>query len=193
MTTDNTKLNGRLLIAMPQMQDTRFQRSVIYMCFHNTEGAFGLVINKQVENLTFPILLKQLSITPSASDAEALLERPILLGGPVETGRGFVLHSSDYTCESATVRVSDDVSLTGTTDALKAMAAHSPPKHALFALGYAGWGAGQLESEIQANGWLHCDADLELVFDNDLESKYARALDHLGVDIAALSGNFGNA
>lgn len=193
MTTDNTKLNGRLLIAMPHMQDPRFQRSVIYMCFHNTEGAFGLVINKPMENLTFPGLLKQLSITPSASDAEALLERPILLGGPVETGRGFVLHSSDYTCESATVRVSDDVGLTGTTDALKAMATHPPPKHALFALGYAGWGAGQLESEIQANGWLHCDADLDIVFDNDLESKYSRALDCLGVDIVTLSGSSGNA
>lgn len=193
MTNDDSSLNGRLLIAMPHMQDARFQRSVIYMCFHNAEGAFGLVINKPVERLTFPGLLEQLSITPSASDAKTLLEQPILLGGPVETGRGFVLHSNDYACESATLRVSDDISLTGTVDALRAMTANPPPKRALFALGYAGWGAGQLESEIQANGWLHCDADPELVFDNDLESKYTRALDCLGVDIAALSGSSGNA
>lgn len=193
MITDNASLNGRLLIAMPHMQDARFQRSVVYICFHNAEGAFGLVINKPMEKLTFPSLLEQLSITPSVQGAKTLLDQPILLGGPVETGRGFVLHSSDYTCESATLRVSDDVCLTGTMDALRAMTEHSPPRRALFALGYAGWSAGQLESEIQANGWLHCDADLDLVFDNDLESKYARALGFLGVDIAALSGSFGNA
>ena len=187
---EDTALNGRILIAMPHMQDKRFRRSVVYVCFHNTEGAFGLVINKPMERLTFPGLLQQLSITPAP---DALLEQPILVGGPVETGRGFVLHSSDYASESATLRVSEDISLTGTMDALKAMTARQPPRHALFALGYAGWGAGQLESEIQANGWLHGDADPELVFDFDLESKYDRALSGLGMDIANLSGLSGSA
>ena len=170
--------------------DERFRRSVVYVCFHNAEGAFGLVINKPVEKLTFPVLLQQLSITP-APDAQ--LEQPILLGGPVETGRGFVLHSSDYAADSATLRISEDISLTGTMDALKAMTATQPPRHALFVLGYAGWGAGQLESEIQANGWLHGDADPELVFDRDLESKYDRALSGLGMDVANLSGLSGSA
>lgn len=183
-------LNGRLLIAMPQMQDPRFERSVIYVCFHNPNGAFGLVINKPMEKLTFPKLLQQLSITPAP---DMFLEQPILIGGPVETGRGFVLHSNDYSSESATLRVSSEIGLTGTLDALKAMAAQQPPRRALFALGYAGWGAGQLESEIQANGWLHCNADLELIFDMDLEKKYARALNRSGVDITALSSSFGNA
>ena len=187
---ENAALNGRLLIAMPHMQDERFRRSVVYVCFHNAEGAFGLVINKPVEKLTFPVLLQQLSITP-APDAQ--LEQPILLGGPVETGRGFVLHSSDYAADSATLRISEDISLTGTMDALKAMTAGQPPRHALFVLGYAGWGAGQLESEIQANGWLHGDADPELVFDRDLESKYDRALSGLGMDVANLSGLSGSA
>ena len=187
---EDAALNGRLLIAMPHMLDERFRRSVVYVCFHNAEGAFGLVINKPVEKLTFPVLLQQLSITP-APDAQ--LEQPILLGGPVETGRGFVLHSSDYAADSATLRISEDISLTGTMDALKAMTAGQPPRHALFVLGYAGWGAGQLESEIQANGWLHGDADPELVFDRDLEGKYDRALSGLGMDVANLSGLSGSA
>ena len=188
---EDASLNGRLLIAMPHMQDDRFQRSVVYICFHNAEGAFGLVINKPMERLSFPNLLQQLSIAPSAD--RGFLERPILLGGPVETGRGFVLHSNDYSCDSATLKVSDDISLTGTMDALKAMTTIEPPRHALFALGYAGWGAGQLEAEIQANGWLHCDASTDLVFDTDLDNKYNRALNQLGVDIATLSASSGNA
>ena len=187
---EDPALNGRILIAMPHMQDERFRRSVVYVCFHNAEGAFGLVINKPMQRLTFPGLLQQLSITPAP---DAPLEQPILLGGPVATGRGFVLHSSDYASESATLRISEDISLTGTMDALKAMTARQPPRRALFALGYAGWGAGQLESEIQANGWLHGDADPELIFDFDLESKYDRALSGLGMDIASLSGLSGSA
>lgn len=183
-------LNGRILIAMPHMQDERFVRSVIYVCFHNPEGAFGLVINKPMEKLTFPALLRQLSIAPAP---DALAKQPILLGGPVETGRGFVLHSSDYACDNATLRVSGEICLTGTMDALKAMAARQPPRHALFALGYAGWGAGQLETEILANGWLHCDADPDLIFDHDLESKYDRAVNLSGVSLSTLSTSFGNA
>ena len=187
---EQTAMNGRILMAMPHMADARFYRSVIYVCFHNPQGAFGLVINKPAEQLTFPLLLQQLSITP---EADVPLEQPILLGGPVEIGRGFVLHSSDYASESATMRVSDDISLTATVDALKAMTAPQPPRRALFALGYAGWGAGQLEAEIQANGWLHGEADPELIFDFDLASKYERALSQLGVNVANLSATSGSA
>ena len=187
---EDVALNGRILIAMPHMPDARFHRSVVYVCFHNPQGAFGLVINKPVEQLTFPLLLQQLAITP---EADVPMEQPILLGGPVEISRGFVLHSSDYASESATMRVSEDISLTGTMDALKAMTAQQPPRRALFALGYAGWGAGQLEAEIQSNGWLHGDPDPELIFDFDLESKYERALSQLGVNVANLSAASGNA
>lgn len=188
--TEESGLNGRLLIAMPHMQDARFRRSLVYVCFHNREGAFGLVINKPMEQLTFPKLLRQLSITPSR---DAVLKQPILLGGPVETGRGFVLHTSDYSSESATLRITEEISLTGTSDALVAMTAPEPPRHALFALGYAGWGAGQLESELQDNGWLYGDADTDLVFDLDLKGKYDRALNQLGLDITDLSSVSGSA
>ena len=161
-------LTGQLLIAMPSMSDPRFERTVIYMCAHSEEGAMGLVINKSLESLSFTDLLEQLGV----EDSEA--EMAILSGGPVETGRGFVLHSSDYDRDGS-LAVSDDIRLTATIDVLKAIAVGSGPERRLLALGYAGWAPGQLEGEIQDNGWLTAPADDALLFDDALESKWSRA------------------
>jgi putative transcriptional regulator len=183
-----TSLAGKLLVAMPQMIDHRFARSVIYLCVHNDEGAMGLVINKLVESLTMGELLKQLGIA-----AEGLAAKPqIHFGGPVEVGKGFVLHSADY-IEDGTLKITKTVALTATIDILRAIGRGEGPRRSLLALGYAGWGPGQLDAEIQANGWLHVDADDEIVFDGTLEDKWKRALGKLGVDILALSGEAGHA
>ena len=181
-------LTGQLLIAMPNMRDPRFEKSVIYMCVHNAEGAVGLVLNRQLDSITFPDLLDQLHI-----ETEAIApELPIHFGGPVEMGRGFVLHSADYG-QTGTIMVGDLIGLTATVDILKDMAARRGPKNSLLALGYAGWGPGQLDGEIQENAWLSVDADNELVFDTDLDSKWDRALKKLGVDSALLSTEAGRA
>ncbi|MEE8188786.1 MAG: YqgE/AlgH family protein [Kiloniellales bacterium] len=181
-------LTGQLLIAMPSMRDPRFARSVIYLCAHNAEGAMGLVINRLVGSVTFPDLLKQLEIeAPDASD-----EIRVHFGGPVESGRGFVLHSGEYTHDS-TLQVADEVSLTATVDILQDIARGRGPERSLLALGYAGWGPGQLDSEIQSNGWLNVTADSGLVFDNELDSKWERAIAKLGIDISLLSGEAGHA
>jgi len=168
-------LERQLLVAMPGMGDPRFARTVIYMCSHNAEGAMGLVINKPYPGLTFPNLLRQLSIETTVES-----NITVRLGGPVETGRGFVLHSTD-------------VCLTATLDILKALATGDGPANAVLALGYAGWGAGQLENEIQANGWLHCPADPDLIFGPDVETKYERAMRKIGIDPAMLSSEAGHA
>jgi putative transcriptional regulator len=180
-----TSLEGQLLIAMPTMTDKRFARSVIYMCAHTTKGAMGIIINQRAEHISFPELLEQLKILKDADDtklAPSLLEIDVHVGGPVETGRGFVLHSADYTAADSTMAIDDSVSLTATIDILKAIADGSGPSHAILALGYAGWRAGQLESEIQANGWLHCPADVDLLFKGDIDDKYTRAMLKIGVD-----------
>jgi putative transcriptional regulator len=181
-------LSGQLLIAMPQMQDHRFQRSVVYLCAHNEEGAMGLVINRLVGTLSMAELLEQLNI-PAADLVGA---PPVHLGGPVETGRGFVLHSNDYTEESS-LAVGDGLALTATLDILRAMGRGQGPRRSLLALGYAGWGAGQLDNELQHNGWLHVPADEELIFDGDLDGKWQRALAKLGVDLSMLSADAGHA
>lgn len=181
-------MTGQLLIAMPQMEDSRFARSLIYVCAHTAEGAMGLVVNRAVDNVTFPDLLRQLNIMagpPSPSD-------PILFGGPVETGRGFVLHSSDYV-RDATLLVDHEVGLTATLDILKDIAAGHGPRRSLLMLGYAGWGPGQLDAEIQANGWLNTSADEALIFDHDLDTKWDKALAKLGVDLSTLSVEAGHA
>src|SRR5690242_6144216 len=158
-------LDGQLLIAMPVMGDPRFERSVIYMCAHSAEGAMGMMVNRPVGSIDFPELLVQLNIIEQygqiklPENAETM---KLLRGGPVETGRGFVLHSSDFFIENATLRIDDGICLSATVDILKAIANGSGPKHAILALGYAGWRAGQLDSEIQGNGRLHCDADPDL-------------------------------
>jgi putative transcriptional regulator len=189
-------LDGQLLVAMPLMGDPRFERSVIYMCAHSSEGAMGIMVNRPAGSIDFPELLVQLDIIKKGDqiklpeNAETL---QVLQGGPVDTGRGFVLHSSDFFIEKATLRIDDDVCLTATVDILKAIAQGEGPRHAILALGYAGWAPGQLESEIQGNGWLHCDADAELIFGDDVEEKYARALRKIGIDPGMLSNDAGHA
>ncbi|VAW16823.1 UPF0301 protein YqgE [hydrothermal vent metagenome] len=182
-----------MLIAMPSMGDPRFGRSVVFVCAHSKEGAMGIVVNKLVSGITFPDLLEQLDIEPSASPRPPLESFKVHFGGPVETARGFVLHSADYQLESSSMAIDHHVSLTATVDILKAIAAGEGPDHTLLALGYAGWSAGQLENEIRANGWLHCDADEDLLFNTDVERKYDQALAKIGVNPSFLSGEAGNA
>jgi putative transcriptional regulator len=181
-------LKGQLLVAMPTMGDPRFERTVIYLFAHSESGAMGLVVNKALDNITFPDLLSQLKITPGVT------EQPIVVhfGGPVETGRGFVLHSTDYQ-RDATVVVDEDVALTPTVDVLKAIASGRGPRRSLLALGYAGWAPGQLDAEIQANGWLHVPPDEELLFSPNLGEKWPRAVAKLGIDVGRLSGAAGHA
>ena len=188
-------LEGQLLVAMPVMTDRRFARSVIYMCAHSAEGAMGLIVNQRAPHIGFRELLKQLKIAPSNGD-EILVGRAdmdVHVGGPVETGRGFVLHSSDYYAADSTLAIDEGVSLTATIDILKAIAVGKGPGKAILALGYAGWRAGQLESEIAANGWLHCPADLDLLFDRNLEQKYERAMSKIGIDPSHLVSEAGHA
>ncbi|HET9903494.1 MAG TPA: YqgE/AlgH family protein [Xanthobacteraceae bacterium] len=189
-------LDGQMLIAMPTMQDERFSRSVIYVCAHSNEGAMGIVVNHPATNINFPDLLVQLDVIP-ASDLIELPPRAgairVLKGGPVETSRGFVLHSSDFFINDSTLPIDEGVCLTATLDILKAIARGDGPANAVLALGYAGWAAGQLESEIQDNGWLHCAADPDLIFGADIESKYERALSKIGVTAAMLSSQAGHA
>jgi putative transcriptional regulator len=181
-------LTGQLLVAMPQMRDPRFTRSVIYMCAHNAEGAMGLVVNRRVGSITFSDLLTQLGIGPNRRNDEIRVH----FGGPVEQGRGFVLHSTDY-AQAGTLRVDDLVALTATLDILKEIAAGGGPRRSILALGYAGWGPGQLDQEIQANGWLSVPADEALVFDADLDHKWQRAIGKIGVDFSKLSSDSGHA
>lgn len=189
-------LDGQFLIAMPSLNDGPFARTVVYICAHSPEGAMGITINQLAKQITFRDLLVQLDIIPEGP--EIRLPGPVgrmqvQRGGPVETGRGFVLHSSEYFLENSTLPIDERVSLTATLEILKAIAAGNGPERAMLALGYAGWSPGQLDNEIQANGWLHCPAKPELIFDRDLESKYERALSLLGVDPARLSGEAGHA
>ena len=182
-------LEGKLLIAMPGMGDPHFEKSVIFMCAHSSEGAMGIMINKPVAGLSFHDLMEKLDLQVKPETPNF----PILYGGPVETGRGFVLHSGDYDGAEATLPVSDDISLTATLDILRAMADGRGPQHAIFALGYAGWTAGQIEDEIRRNGWIHCDCDPELLFDAGLDEKWSAALRKLGIEISGLSLHAGHA
>lgn len=190
-------LDGHILIAMPNMADERFARSLVYLCAHSSEGAMGIILNQLAPSPTFEDLLEQLDIVPRmrGSEASGELAKQIRVhnGGPVESGRGFVLHSSDYFLENATLPISDAVALTTTLEILKAIADGRGPEKALLALGYAGWAPGQLEQEIQDNGWLICAADNSLLFDPHLETKYDRAMRKLGIDLAKLSHVAGHA
>ncbi len=181
-------LTGQLLVAMPQMEDSRFVRTVIYLCAHSAEGAMGLVVNKLMDNISFPDLLDQLNLT--GSDAPDGIK--VHFGGPVETGRGFVLHSADYV-QDATLVIDDTVALTATIDILKAIATGKGPKHSLLALGYAGWGPGQLDDELQRNGWLSVPADDGLIFGEGLDERWERAIAKLGINASMLSGAAGRA
>jgi putative transcriptional regulator len=189
-------LDGQMLIAMPSMGDERFSRSVIYMCAHSSEGAMGIIVNHPALNISFSDLLVQLEVIPAAD----LIELPqradavkVLKGGPVDTGRGFVLHSADFFIENSTLPIDDGICLTATLDILKAIANGKGPVSAVLALGYAGWAAGQLENEIHQNGWLHCSADPELIFGKDNEGKYEKALKKIGIDVGMLSSEAGHA
>jgi putative transcriptional regulator len=193
-TGKNGFLDDQFLIAMPGMKDDRFARSVIYICAHSDEGAMGLIIN-QTQQMMFPDLLVQLGIM----DEQEAIRLPrhardfvVRNGGPVDRSRGFVLHTGDYKVESS-LPVSQDICLTATVDILRAISTGRGPRHALMALGYSGWGAGQLETEIAENGWLTCPATPELLFDADIERKYDRILASIGIDLAHLSLAAGHA
>jgi putative transcriptional regulator len=182
-------LDGQMLIAMPGMRDPRFHRSLIYLCAHSTDGAMGIIVNKRADDLKLEDLFEKLGIPAG----EMVPGTPVHFGGPVETGRGFVLHSSDYRADDSTMKVDDGTSMTATLDILHAMAGNRGPERAIVALGYAGWSPGQLEAELQANGWLACPADQDLLFSPDEDTKWDKALAKLGVHPAMLSATGGRA
>ena len=181
-------LTGQMLIAMPSMMDPRFVRTVIFICSHGPEGAMGLVINRLFGELNFRGLLTQLNIV-LAPEAQ---EMPVHFGGPVEPARGFVLHSTDYEREG-TVRISDSIALTATVEVLKALAEGHGPQRALLALGYVGWGAGQLDGELQTTGWLVAPPNEDIIFGDASETKWERALSKMGISPTMLSGDVGHA
>lgn len=186
---DDIYLTGKMLLAMPSMMDPRFFRSVIYLCAHSEDGAMGIIINHPLEGVEFKELMEQLELpTPDVT-----LEEPVHFGGPVETGRGFVLHSTDY-LRDGSLPINEDLALTGTTDILKDIADGNGPKKHIFVLGYAGWGPGQLETEIQENTWLNMDADAEIIFSGgNTSNKWEKALQRLGINPAMLSDQAGHA
>jgi putative transcriptional regulator len=189
-------LDGQMLIASPAMQDERFARSVVYMCAHSSEGAMGIVVNRPAANIRFSDLLVKLDIIPEA-DVIQLPSRAgdvtVLKGGPVETERGFVLHSADFFIENSTLPIDEGICLTATLDILKAIARGNGPASAILALGYAGWAPGQLENELQNNGWLHCSADRDLIFGTEIDAKYDRAMQKIGIRPGMLSSDVGHA
>jgi putative transcriptional regulator len=189
-------LDGQMLIAMPSMRDERFARTLIYVCAHSSEGAMGIVVNQLAADINFPDLLVKLDVIPAAERIQ-LPRRAgtikVLKGGPVETQRGFVLHSADFFIENSTLPIDEGICLTATLDILKAIARDEGPASAVLALGYAGWAPGQLENEMQQNGWLHCTADPELVFGTDTGGKYEKAMGKLGIDLGMLSSEAGHA
>ena len=187
--SDPSQIEGKLLIAMPGMGDPRFDKSVIFMCAHSPDGALGLIVNKPTPELSFAKLLKQLDIDVP----DVFRDVSVHFGGPVESGRGFVLHSGDFVSDISTLQVSEDFGMTATLDVMEALAGDGAPRDALLALGYAGWGPGQLEAEILQNGWLTCDATRALVFQEPDETKWTAALATLGVDALVLSADAGRA
>jgi putative transcriptional regulator len=188
--SDDAFLTGRLLVAMPGIGDPRFERAVIFLCVHNAEHAMGLAVNRPVEGLSVPSLLKRLGVVSSIHLPEDL----VVIGGPVERDRGFVLHTDDYVCGQSSLPVIPGVSLTATREVLEALADDdNRPRRSLMALGYAGWGAGQLEREIRENTWLTCEPDESLIFGDDHAKKWSRALMKLGVSAENLSSLTGRA
>jgi putative transcriptional regulator len=181
-------LSGQLLVAMPQMSDPRFARTVVYLCAHSSDGAMGLVVNRLIDSLTFSSLLSQLGVEAEGEPADM----PVHFGGPVESSRGFVLHSADY-LQDSTLVIDDEIALTATVDVLKAIARGDGPRHRVLALGYAGWAPGQLDAEIQANGWLLVPADVDLVFGAENDAKWERAIAKIGIDLSLLSSEAGHA
>ena len=186
--TSDCYFTGQLLIAMPGMRDEQFYKTVIYVCAHTDDGAMGLILNQVINGLSFPSLIEQLGIEEAVNDPTV----PIHFGGPVESGRGFVLHSNEYQ-RDATLEVDDSVSLTATIDVLKAIAEGRGPKQSLLALGYAGWGPGQLDDEIRANGWLQVPADMDLIFGDNQVNKWELSIAKIGIDPDMLSDEVGHA
>lgn len=186
--SEEARLTGRLLVAMPGMPDPRFDRSVIYLCAHSDDGAMGIVVNQLADSVRFPTVIEQLGISASIDVSRT----PVHVGGPVESSRGFVLHSPDYVRETTLV-IDAQFALTATVDVLRAIAAGDGPKRAVFALGYAGWAPGQLDAEIQRNGWLVAPGDPEIVYAAAHEQKWQRAMRALGIDPGLLSTTAGRA
>ena len=189
-------LEGKLLISMPSIAEACFARSVVYICAHSKDGAIGLIVNQAAKSIDFSGLLEQLEIDELDKDTTgdtASLSHTVHFGGPVETSRGFVLHTPDYFQASSTVQMNDDFSLTSTPDVLKALMEGSGPENCIVALGYAGWSPGQLENEIRQNGWLYCDASPSIVFGHELEDKYDEALRTLGITSSQLIAEAGHA
>jgi len=182
-------LVGQLLLAMPSMSDTRFEKAVIFMCAHDEQGAMGLVINHTLPDVTFKNLLKQVGIT---SDIRVNISDPVMSGGPVESSRGFLLHTNEFTQED-TIKINDALSVTGTIDALKEVAKGNGPEDMLFILGYAGWAAGQLEQEIQDNAWLVSEPDPSIIFNDNHNNKWVSAVGKMGFDPGMLSSSAGRA
>lgn len=184
-----TNLTGKILIAMPGMQDPRFERSVVFLCEHSENGAMGLIVNKPTPEVDLSELMENLGIESEDEPSDVQVH----FGGPVDNGRGFVLHSPDYGENSSTLQVTKDVGMTATLDILEDIASGRGPEKAILALGYSGWGPGQLENEFRANGWLVCDAGADVVFLDDPDSKWVAALKAMGVDAIALSSDAGHA
>ncbi|WP_051645025.1 YqgE/AlgH family protein [Labrenzia sp. DG1229] len=194
---ETDSLEGQFLIAMPSMADSRFEHSVIYLCSHSDQGAMGLVVNQVARHLSLEELLIQLDIL---NDDESAIRLPdsvrgmnVHKGGPVEVERGFVLHSDDFMLNQSTLTIDNGICLTATLEILRALAQGDGPEQAILALGYAGWAPGQLENEIQANGWLTAPADPEILFDTDFDAKWRRALTSMGIDPAMLYSDAGHA
>ena len=185
-------LTGKLLLAMPSIGDPRFHRSVIFIAAHDEHGAMGLVVNFLAPDIKFAQLLDQLGLSSDIEVDTDALKMPVINGGPIETSRGFLLHSSEFN-QNDTIRIGHDFSITGTTDALKDVIHGNGPENALFILGYAGWTPGQLESELQQNAWLVSEPDSALIFHDKCEDKWNMAMDKMGLDPAMLSGEIGRA
>lgn len=189
MSQTMTDLSGKFLIAMPGMGDPRFAHSVVYVCAHSDDGAMGLIVNKPTPEVRFSELLTQLEI-----DAQpGIRDIRVHFGGPVENSRGFVLHSADYTSGDSTLLVDQEMALTATLDVLEEIAQGRGPKSSFLALGYSGWGPGQLESEIAQNGWLTSDARSDIIFGRANEHKWMAAVKALGIDPVLLSAASGRA
>lgn len=191
-TANSNYLTGRILLAMPGLDDPRFHRAVIFLCAHDEKGAMGLIVNHTLPGLELQELMAQLDIVPAQETINNGAHMPVLSGGPVEAARGFVLHTTDFK-QSDTIEIDERFSITGTVDALKAIAQGNGPHKMLFVLGYAGWDPGQLDQELQQNAWLVADADPDLIFRPSAEQKWEDAVRKLGIDPAMLSGSAGHA
>lgn len=189
---DQHYLNGQLLIAMPGMRDPRFDKAVIYICAHDERGAMGIIVNHLLADLEFGSLLKDLEIQSNITLPDSIKYMPVLYGGPVEVARGFLVHSNDFE-ETDTIKVQNDIYVTGTVDALISLTEKKIPDNLMFALGYAGWDSGQLEKEMMENAWLNVPAKKDLVFQSDKNTIWDLALKEIGITADKLSSLSGSA